>query len=162
MSAVVDTRELTQRDAPGEPYLTFHLAEQEYGVLLRCVREIVPLSPITQVPTLNSCMRGVTNLRGRVLPVVDLRDRLGLAVTPDHPRKCIIVTDLRPDKRDCPASLLVDSVAGLSRFCPEHVTETTQLGVGPEARFLYGVARRDPCITFLLDLEAVLASVGLA
>lgn len=161
VSEQASPRELRPRGTACSSYLTFSLAEQQFGVGLSWVREIVPMTPITLVPLLKPCMRGVTNLRGCVLPVLDLSCRLGLEATPDHPRKCLIVIEPQQDGGGRPASLLVDAVRGLSCFTREQMTDASQLGAGTESPFLHGVARHDPTITFLLDLAAVLASVGL-
>ena len=107
------------RTTKGGKYLTFALGAQEYGLPLLRVREIMAMMDVTPVPLMPSYVRGVMNLRGKVIPVVDLRRKLGMTSTPDHDRKCIIVVDVertaaeggRPAGGPLQMSILVDAVS---------------------------------------------------
>ena len=92
-------------------YLTFKLGREEYGLELVRVREIIALMDITPVPLAPEYVRGVMNLRGRVIPVVDLRRKFGMQPTEDHDRKCIIVCDVQRNEQPIQMSILVDAVS---------------------------------------------------
>ena len=143
---------------PGK-YLTFTVAGEVYGVPVLAVREIVRLCPITPVAHMPAHVRGVINLRGRVIPLVDLRIRFGLPSVPDHDRTCIIVAQVRASVGGVrPYAVVVDGVEEVVAFAAEDIVPTPDFGGAIDIRFITGMARRTTGVTTLVDLEAVAAA----
>lgn len=165
MALPASTRPSAGLAAAGK-YLTFTLAGESYGVPVLAVREIIRLCPITPVANMPPHVRGVINLRGRVIPVVDLRVRFGLPAMADHDRTCIIVgqvaaTDARgggPAAAGRPYAAVVDGVEEVAAFTAADILPPPDFGGDVDTRFLTGLARRDTGITTLIDLEAVAAA----
>jgi purine-binding chemotaxis protein CheW len=143
-------------------YLTFTLAGETYGVPVLAVREIIRLCPITPVAHMPAHVRGVINLRGRVIPVVDLRVRFGLPAAADHDRTCIIVGQVAAAGGSAgggrPYAAVVDGVEEVAAFAAADIMPPPDFGGEVDTRFLTGLARRDTGMTTLIDLEAVAAA----
>ena len=133
--------------------VTFALDREEYAVPISQVREVIRVGDLTRVPEAPQHIRGVTNLRGRILPVVELRSRLGLApLDTPGPRARIIVVET--DGRIL--GLLVDAVLQVTRIPADSVQPPPEDILTPQADWLAGVARRPDRLLILLDLDAVL------
>ncbi len=140
---------------PGK-YLTFSLAEEIYGVPVLAVREIIRLCPITPVAHMPPHVRGVINLRGRVIPLVDLRLRFGLPVAQDHDRTCIIVAQVAAAAGGTrPYAVVVDGVEEVIGLTADAIVPPPDFGGAVDVRFITGMARRDTGVTTLVDLDAV-------
>ncbi|MDA0256041.1 MAG: chemotaxis protein CheW [Planctomycetota bacterium] len=151
--------EQPRASAAGGKYLTFMLAAEAYGVPVLAVREIIRLCPITPVATMPPHVRGVINLRGRVIPLIDLRVRLGLPPEPDHDRTCIIVAQVAtPDGGSRPYAVVVDSVDEVASLTAADIAAPPDFGAAVDTRFITGMARRESGVTTLLDLDAVATS----
>ena len=137
-------------------YLTFTLAAEAYGVPVLAVREIIRLCPITPVATMPPHVRGVINLRGRIIPLIDLRIRLGLPPQPDHDRTCIIVARVAAaGGGGRPYAVVVDSVDEVASLAAADIAAPPDFGAAVDTRFITGMARRETGVTTLLDLDAV-------
>ncbi len=136
-------------DLLSDRYLTFSLDSDAYGIEIRHVLEIVVLQPITEVPDLPAYVRGVINLRGQVLPVIDLHRRFNLAERPYDERTCVIVTELR----GMSIGLIVDQVDDVVTIFPTEISPAPRLSRGPTARCLYGVGRADDGVKLLLSAD---------
>ena len=137
----------------GELHLvTFALDREEYGVPVVRVREVIRVSDITRVPQAPPHVRGVTNLRGRILPVVDLRSRLGLDAAAPTSRSRIVVVEVA----DRVLGLLVDAVLQVTKLPVESVVPTPEEVRTAEADYLDGVARWNGRLIILLELEKAL------
>ena len=164
--AVAARSEIARADVGAGPgggkYLTFRLGDQEYGLSLLRVREIIALMDITPVPLVPAHVRGIMNLRGKVIPVIDLRRALGMAPSVDHDRKCIIVVDVRrPGQRADQAvqmSVLVDAVSEVLRIAPEEIEQPLALSSSAETTFIQGMAKARGAVKILLDIDNVLAT----
>lgn len=132
--------------------VTFVLEREEYGVPVHRVREVIRVGEITRVPQAPEHVRGVTNLRGRILPVVELRSRLGLPPAVLTPRSRILVTDVQGRV----LGLLVDAVLQVTRIPADTVQPAPEDVMTPQADWLAGVARRPDRLLILLELDAVL------
>ena len=141
-------------------YLTFVLGDEEYGVELLRVREIIALVPITPMPMTKPYLRGVMNLRGRVIPVVDMRLKFSMQVTPDHDRKCIIVVDIKADDRMVRMGCLVDSVCDVGEVIAEDVQAASSFAGTVQRGFIRAVARTEIGVKLLLDIDSVLGEVA--
>ena len=143
---------------PGK-YLTFAVAGESYGVPVLAVREIIRLCPITPVATMPPHVRGVINLRGRVIPLVDLRVRFGLPAAEDHDRTCIIVAQVAAAAGGRRAyAVVVDGVEEVIGFTADDLVPAPDFGGAVDIRFITGMARRSSGVTTIVDLDAVAAA----
>lgn len=149
-----------RQENKGGKYLTFELGNEEYGLELLRVREIIALMDITSVPLTPSYVRGVMNLRGKVIPVVDLRSKFGMERTEDHDRKCIIVVDVMRGDQPVQMSILVDAVSEVLHIDDDAIEVVAQLNTGLEADFIQGMAKAKGGVKILLNIDTVLSSVA--
>ena len=145
-------------DQPDTQYLTFRLAQEEYGVEILKVQEIKGLSAVTPLPNTPAYVRGVMNLRGTIVPVMDLRARLGMAATESTAFSVIIVVHV--DRRV--VGLVVDAVSDVLDIETADIQPAPDLGGEVEMRGVQSVARADERLVLLLALDAVLAGVDAA
>lgn len=144
--------------SPGK-YLIFRLGGETYGVSVLAVREIIRLCPITPVAHMPAYVRGVINLRGRVIPLVDLRTRFGLPAAPDHDRTCFIVTQVAAAAGGTrPYAVVIDSVEEVATLGEADLVPTPDFGGAIDARFIIGMARTRTGVTTLVDIGAVAAA----
>ena len=141
--------------APGPELhlLSFVLGREEFGIPVTQVREVIRVADITRVPHAPPHVRGVANLRGRILAVVELRSRLGLAPADPTPRSRIVVVDLRGRV----LGLLVDAVSQVTKVPEASVVAAPEDVRSAEADYVTGVARWQSRLIILLDLEKALA-----
>jgi purine-binding chemotaxis protein CheW len=143
---------------PGK-YLAFTLAGEAYAVPVLAVREIIRLCPITPVANMPPHVRGVINLRGRVIPLVDLRVRFGLSAAPDHDRTCIVVGQVAAAAGGVrPYAVVVDGVDEVAILTGADIAPPPDFGGAVDVRFITGMARRDAGVTTLVDFDAVAAA----
>lgn len=143
---------------PGK-YLSFALAGEIYAVPVMAVREIIRLCPITPVANMPPHVRGVINLRGRVIPLVDLRVRFGLPAAPDHERTCIVVGQVAAAAGGTrPYAVVVDGVEEVVALAAGDIAPTPDFGGAIDIRFITGMARRDTGVTTLIDLDTIAAA----
>jgi purine-binding chemotaxis protein CheW len=143
---------VAQRDGEAQ-VVVLELAGEAYGVEIERVQEIIRMQPITRVPNGPAGVVGVTNLRGRVIPVLDLRQRLGLAQTPPTAQSRIVVAELGDD----PVGLIVDGVSEVLQVPADAVEPPSALVASPESLYLRGVAKVDERLVLLLDLLRLLS-----
>lgn len=143
-------------------YLTFKLGSEEYGLELVRVREIIALMDITPVPLAPDYVRGVMNLRGRVIPVVDLRRKFGMTATADHDRKCIIVCDVERTKQHIQMSILVDAVSEVLHISGGDIEDAPSFTGGLNTSFIHGIAKAKSGVKILLDIDMVLSASSTA
>lgn len=144
----------------GGKYLTFKLGREEYGLSLIRVREIIALMDITAVPLAPSYVRGVMNLRGRVIPVVDLRKKFGMDPTDDHDRKCIIVVDVMGGDTSIQMSVLVDAVSEVLHIASEEIEDAPPFRSGVHTTFIHGIAKAKTGVKILLDVDIILSNIS--
>jgi purine-binding chemotaxis protein CheW len=144
--------------APGK-YLTFTLGRESYGVPVRAVREIIRLCPITPVATMPAHVRGVINLRGRVIPLVDLRVRFGLPATKEHDRTCIVVAQVASATGGTrPYGVIVDGVEEVAQFGAADIEPPPDFGGAIDTRFITGMAKGAAGVKVLVDLDLIAAA----
>lgn len=137
-------------------YLTFRLGDEEYGLGIMKIREIIGFMPITSVPQTPAFVKGVINLRGKVIPVVDLRLRFSMPKIPHDAKTCIIILDI---SRDCASLLIgvvVDSVSEVLNIRDEDIEETPVFGVRFNTEYILGMAKTGDGVKILLDIDKVL------
>lgn len=151
--AVLDSR--TQR---GGKYLTFALGREEYGLEILKVREIIGLMEITAVPRTPGYVRGVINLRGQVIAVVDLRSKFGMEPTAATDQSCIIVVEITCDGRKLNTGMIVDRVSEVLDIASEKIEDAPNLGHADSNDFILGMGKIGDSVKILLDIERVLGS----
>jgi purine-binding chemotaxis protein CheW len=141
-------------------YLTFALASEEYGLQVLRVREIIKMMDITAVPQVPHYVRGVINLRGKVIPVVDLRLKFSLEARPDGDRTAIIVVELDLSGGRTLVGVLVDAVSEVLSLAANEIEATPSFGDQVDTTFMLGVAKVKGTVKILLDLNRLLEAEG--
>ncbi len=142
-----------QRDGK---YLTFILADEDYGIGILKVKEIIGMMPITTVPQTPEFVKGVINLRGKVIPVVDLRLRFGMDVTDYTERTCIIVVEIAGHSRTVQIGIVVDSVSEVLNIKGEEIEDTPSFGSKLDTDFILGMAKMEGGVKILLNIDRAL------
>ena len=142
-------------DAAGK-YLTFTLAGEDYGLPALKVREIIRIMDITAVPHVPSYVRGVINLRGKVIPLVDLRQKLGFATQEYGERTCIVVVEVALATGKTLMGLVVDTVSEVLNIQPEEIEETPEFGGRIDTRDVRAMAKIKNKVKILLDVDRIL------
>jgi purine-binding chemotaxis protein CheW len=135
-------------------FLTFALGREEYGLPILKVREIIKVMDITQVPQVPPHVRGVINLRGKVIPVIDLRLKFGLPWCDYTERTCIIVVDVASVGL---LGIVVDAVSEVVNVTAADIEDAPSLGPSVASDYLLGLAKVKGTVKILLDLDRVLA-----
>ena len=143
------------RAARAGKYLTFHLAAEEYGLEILKVREIIGLMKITKIPQSPAYIRGVINLRGKVIPVLDLRLRFGMETIPDTEQTCVIVVDIKTATGSLMMGLVVDSVSEVLNINQDQIEDAPSIGSGSDTAFILGIAKIKNEVKILLDIDRV-------
>ena len=139
-------------------YLTFRLAGEEYGIGILQVCEIIGLLPITMVPRMPDFVRGVINLRGKVIPVIDLRLKFGLQSVEDTKQTCVIVVEVKCADGTTLMGLLVDTVSEVLNIVEAEVDRAVVSGRNQEANFMLGAAKIKGKVKILLDIQRILSA----
>ena len=139
-------------------YLVFHLGNEEFGIQVLKVREIMGVQDITAVPHTPSHVKGVINLRGKVIPVVDLRLKFGLPEAEYTQRTCIIVVQVPGEAGSMPMGIVVDGVAEVLNLVSGDIEATPDFGQGVAASYLLGMAKVKGKVKILLDIDKVVGT----
>ena len=139
-------------------YLVFHLGNEEFGTEVLKVREIMGLQDITNVPQTPPFVKGVINLRGKVIPVVDLRLKFGLEPEEYTQRTCIIVIRTHQGDEDLMIGMIVDGVAEVLTLAESDIEDTPDFGSGVATPYLKGMAKIKGKVKILLDIDQVLST----
>ncbi len=139
-------------------YLTFRLGEEEYGLEIIKVQEIIGLMPITRVPQMPAYVRGVINLRGRIIPTIELRAKFNMPRVEDTERTCIIVVQVISHKGKVNIGILVDQVAEVLNVAAGEIDEAPEFGTHLSTDFMLGIGIVDEDVKILLDIDKVLTS----
>ena len=139
-------------------YLTFRLGEELFAINVFKAREVLDISHITRVPTSPGYLRGVVNVRGNAIPVVDLRTKFGLPSVPDTLHTRIIVMDLHLDEQAVVVGGLADAVHEVLELEPHEINDPPSLGMRWRTDLILGLGRRDERFIIILDIERVFSS----
>jgi purine-binding chemotaxis protein CheW len=150
-----------------EQFLTFRLADEVYGIGVLKVQEIIGMMPVTRVPRMPCYLRGVVNLRGRIIPVIDLSQRFGLACAQDTEVACIIVVQVAGSSGTATVGLIVDEVREVVDIADDQIEPVPDLGVAIDSSLIHGIGKLEQLVVLLLDIDQVLTqtefeAVGLA
>ena len=146
-----DVLDLTDREGK---FLTFELGEEEYGVEILTVREIIGVMSITTVPQTPDYMKGVINLRGKVIPVIDLRLKFTMEEREHTQETCIIVVEVN----NTLIGIVVDNVSEVLEIKKEEIEAAPSFGQSIDTKFIMGLGKAKKKIIILLDIEKVLSS----
>jgi len=136
-------------------YLTFQLAEEVFALEVAKVREVLDFTTITKIPRTPEFMRGVINLRGSVVPVVDLRLGFGMTRTERTVKTCIIVVEVSLGGENLVVGALADSVEEVIDIEPDQIQPAPQIGTSVRTDFIKGMGRRDSGFVMILDIDRV-------
>jgi len=139
-------------------YLVFELGREEFGIRVLKVREIMGIQDITAVPQTPAHVKGVINLRGKVIPVVDLRLKFGLPEIEYTPRTCIIVVQVQGAASSMLMGIVVDGVAEVLNLATGDIEDTPDFGQGVATPYLLGMAKIKGKVKILLEIDQVLTS----
>ena len=143
-------------------YLTFSLAEEEYGIGILKIKEIIGMMPITTVPQTPEFIKGVINLRGKVIPVTDLRIRFGIDADAYTERTCIIVVEIVREITTLQIGIVVDAVSEVLNITDKDVEDTPTFGIKLKTDYILGMAKIDGGVKILLDIDKVLNAEEMA
>ena len=139
-------------------YLTFTLAEEEYGIGILKIKEIIGMLPITSVPQTPDFVKGVINLRGKVIPVMDLRLRFGMSSIDYSERTCIIVVEIDGNSGTILIGIVVDAVSEVLNIKGDDIEKTPTFGAKLNTDYILGMAKMEGGVKILLDIDRVLGS----
>jgi len=143
-------------------YLTFALGSEEYGLEILKVREIIGYVEVTRIPQTPSYVRGVINLRGQVIPVVDLRAKFGMEDAQRTEQTCIIVVEISHADDTISTGVVVDRVQEVLDITAEQIEPTPEFGASVETDFILGMGKIGDAVKILLDIDKVLGSDEMA
>ncbi|MCA9251542.1 MAG: purine-binding chemotaxis protein CheW [Phycisphaerales bacterium] len=143
-----------QNDSVSRKYLTFHLAGEEYGIDIRMVREINGVSNITPVPAMPDYVKGVINLRGNVIPIIDLRLKFGMPEAEYNEETCIIVVDVERE-----VGVVVDSVSEVIDLKGADIKPAPPMGANVDNSYIVGMGSVGDSLKILIDIEKALVGV---
>ena len=143
-------------------YLTFKLDEEVFGLAIGKVREVLDFTTVTRVPQTPAYMRGVINLRGSVVPVIDLNLKFGMKQTEKTVNTCIIIAEIEMDGERTILGALADSVQEVVELEPDQIEPAPQIGTNLNTEFIKGMGKRDEVFIILLDIDKVFSYEELA
>jgi purine-binding chemotaxis protein CheW len=143
-------------------YLSFKLDDEVFALDISKVREVLDFTTVTKVPKTPDFMRGVINLRGSVVPVVDLRLKFGMSMTEKTVNTCIIITEVTVDNETTILGTLADSVQEVMDLDAEHIAAAPRIGTRLRTEFITGMGKRDENFIILLDIDKVFSAEELA
>ncbi|MCW5963118.1 MAG: purine-binding chemotaxis protein CheW [Bryobacterales bacterium] len=159
MSSAAPLQKARQRTGK---YLTFQIDDEEFGVLVLRIREIMGIQAITSVPHTPTHVKGVINLRGKVIPVIDMRLKLGLERRDYDRRTCIIVASVQTGADAVLMGIVVDGVSEVVTISEEQIEDPPKFGGGVQVRYLLGMAKTSGKVKLLLDIDEALSAEDLS
>jgi len=136
-------------------YLTFVLDSEIYSIEISQVREVLDLEKITKVPRMPEFMRGVINLRGGVVPVVDLREKFEIGICEDTVDTCIIILEIPIDGKTAVIGAIADSVKEVITIEPQEIEPAPKIGTRLETEFITGMSKKDEEFIIILNVSKV-------
>ena len=153
---------VAQVDVTEKQLVVFDLASEAYGVDIGAVREIIRMQAITRVPRTPDFVEGVINLRGRVIPVLELRTKFGMETIEDTERTCIIVVEVVMHGSPIQMGILVDSVSEVLEIKVSDIEAAPSFGGGINTDFIMGMGKVKDEVKILLDIDKVLGEVDVS
>jgi purine-binding chemotaxis protein CheW len=137
-------------------YLTFGLSDEEYGIGILKIKEIIGMMPITTIPQTPPFLKGIINLRGKVIPVIDLRLRFGMDSIEYNERTCIIVVEIETLNGIIQLGIVVDTVSEVLNVKSDAIEDTPAFGTKLNTEYILGMAKMEGGVKILLDIDKVL------
>lgn len=147
-------QELTRKTGK---YLTFTLSEEDYGIGILKVKEIIGMMVITSVPRTPSYVKGVINLRGKVIPVIDLRVKFDMGEKEYTDRTCIIVVEIDSQEETILIGIVVDSVSEVLNIQENEIEDAPSFGIKLDVDYILGIAKTGGGVKILLNIDRVLS-----
>jgi purine-binding chemotaxis protein CheW len=139
-------------------YLTFRLEDEEYGLEILKVQEIIQMQSVTKVPRTPEYVRGVINLRGKVIPVIELRKKFNIDDFEDTEKTCIIVVQIQSISTLIVMGIIIDEVKEVLDIKSENIEETPAFGVSIDTDFILGMGKIGNSVKILLDIDKILSA----
>lgn len=139
-------------------YLTFTLGEEDFALDIGKVREVLDYTTITKVPRMPEFLCGVINLRGKVVPVIDLRYKLGMGTIEQSVDTCIVIVEIMIDNELTHMGALADSVKEVIDLDPSQISPPPKLGIKINNEFISGMGKQDEKFLMILDIDRILTS----
>ena len=162
----LETKTISQAVSSTTPkegkYLTFTLANEEYGIGILKIKEIIGMITITIVPQTPEYVKGVINLRGKVIPVVDLRLKFDMQASEYNERTCIIVLEIGSNDRVVMMGIVVDAVSEVLYIKAEEIEDAPHIGATLNTDYILGMAKSEGSVKILLDIDNILKADELA
>lgn len=154
--------EENRKSGEGNQFLSFFLKEEMFAVNVFHVREIIQYTQITRVPMMQSFVMGITNIRGNVIPVIDLSDRLGLGQSPIDKKTCVVTVETEMEGEETEVGIVIDVVDQVYDVAPTHKMDSPEFGSRVPKKFMEMMAKVDDRFITVLDMKSVLALADLA
>jgi purine-binding chemotaxis protein CheW len=139
-------------------YLTFMLGDEEYGLAILKVQEIIRMQEVTRVPRTPHYVRGVINLRGKVIPVICLRHKFGMDEVEDTVKTCIVVVQVIKADREIIMGVIIDEVREVLDIAARMIEETPSFGSSIDTEFIQGMGKIGDRVKMLLDIDKILTT----
>ena len=158
MSTVANSKlETVTQDEDLDKYLCFLLNDKSYAINISCIKEIMEHTEITPIPMMPEFFRGAINLRGSVVPVIDISNRLGLGVSQISKRSCIVIVEVETDDEHLDAGVMVDAVSEVADIPSENIEKTPSFGGRLHTEFMHGMGKLDQRFVILLNVNRILS-----
>ncbi len=144
----IDDDEDTQKDR----FFIFKIGSEEYGIEIVHVVEVIGIQKITAIPDMPDYVKGVINLRGQIIPIIDVRKRFGMEVLEYHERTCVLVVDIKGTS----IGLVVDEVRDVLHIPQSQIEPPPKVSSKPESRFINGLGKTDDEVKILIDVQKLL------
>ncbi|MBN2331534.1 MAG: purine-binding chemotaxis protein CheW [Deltaproteobacteria bacterium] len=151
-------QEIQQTTSREGKYLTFVLAGEEYGLEILKVKEIIGMLDVTAIPRTPDYVKGVINLRGKVIPVIDLRLRFGLPAQDYDERTCIVVMEIAGEDSQMLMGIVVDAIHEVLNISADEIEPTPAFGTQVKTDYILGMGKIKDTVKILLDIDRVLTS----
>ncbi len=151
-----------QRNLETTQYLTFKLGDEVFALDIGKVREVLDFTTVTKVPQTPDFMRGVINLRGNVVPVVDMRLKFGLSITEKTVNTCVIITEIEVDGETTVLGAMADSVQEVLDLEPEQIEPPPRIGAKLNTDFIMGMGKHNDQFIMILNIDKVFSAIELA
>jgi purine-binding chemotaxis protein CheW len=139
-------------------YLTFALGNEEYAIEILKVNQIIRLQQITAIPSTPPFVRGVINLRGMIIPIIDLRKKFDMSKHDDTERSCIVVIQFEQECKKINMGIIIDEVREVLEIPADDIEKTPEFGAGIDTQFIMGLAKTGNNVKMMLDISKVLTS----
>ncbi len=162
MTVLLDNSKDTDRSTSGlaalvGKYLTFKIGHEMYGLEISKIQEVIKIMDITRIPKMPESIRGVINLRGKVIPVVELRTKFNLGVETECDRACIVVVQITRNDRQVAMGIIIDEILEVRNIEENQLEEAPSFGTDINTDFIFGIGKLGKNVVILLDIENVLS-----